>query len=127
MICSVFSVELLVHQSTKDKFFLAFWTITNIIQISFGILKEATIVDNECQIGDKYDKDLGCWRRHVFQNITLAVSVLNLVRISTVEELKELNSGGHVLRKRPTVTVHGCSVHKCLFDIAFCSGDNSRV
>ncbi|KAL2538603.1 Uncharacterized protein Fot_19994 [Forsythia ovata] len=32
----------------------------------------------------------------------------------------------HVLRKRPSVTIHGCYVHKGLFDIAFSSGDNSR-
>ncbi|KAL2456524.1 Transducin/WD40 repeat-like superfamily protein [Forsythia ovata] len=32
-----------------------------------------------------------------------------------------------VLRKRPTITVHGCSVHKGLSDIAFSSGDNSRL
>ncbi|KAL2538609.1 putative LRR receptor-like serine/threonine-protein kinase [Forsythia ovata] len=31
-----------------------------------------------------------------------------------------------VLRKRPSVTIHGCYVHKGLFDIAFSSGDNSR-
>lgn len=32
-----------------------------------------------------------------------------------------------VLRKRPTITVHGCSVHKGLSDIAFSSDDNSRL
>lgn len=32
-----------------------------------------------------------------------------------------------VLRKRPTINVHGCNGHTGLSDIAFPSNDNSRL